>query len=153
MQHEFRESKKVLTFLGEDENGITNIRHLGKFNKIASRPRPKLITFHNYWTVKQLLAGAFRLEGYNEPNESKIFLNRSSNKDEQEKRNFVWIKDIHLFDRATLIGNSRTPISNYSTTEEKMTPSNDYQNPLQLMNSIRYLLPSTLEDWWIVKKN
>ena len=25
MQHEFRESRRVLTFLGEDENGITNI--------------------------------------------------------------------------------------------------------------------------------
>ena len=37
MQHEFRESKKVLTFLGEDENGITIIRRLGKFDKTAKK--------------------------------------------------------------------------------------------------------------------
>ena len=62
MQHEFRESKKVLAFLGEDENGITNKRRLGKFNKIASRPGPILIYFTKYWAVKKLLAGVFRLK-------------------------------------------------------------------------------------------
>ena len=96
MEHEFRESKKILNFLGEDENGITNIRRLGKFNKTASRPRPILVTFNNYWTVKKLLAGAFRLKNYNEEHESSIFLNRFLNKDEQEREKLCLSKRYSL---------------------------------------------------------
>ena len=62
MQHEFRESKKILTFLGEEENGITNIRRLGLFNRIASRPRQILLTFNNYWIVQKLLDWGFQTE-------------------------------------------------------------------------------------------
>ena len=47
MQHEIKETQRIIDFLGEKENTVSNIRRLVKFTKSSSKPRSLLASFNN----------------------------------------------------------------------------------------------------------
>ena len=47
MQHEIKETQRIIDFLGQKENTVSNIRRLVKFTKSSSIPRSLLASFND----------------------------------------------------------------------------------------------------------
>ena len=85
MQHEIKETQRVIDFLGENENTVLNITRLGKFTKSISKPRSLIVTFKNSSTVRKLIANAHEIKYFNQDNVTKIFVSKFLTKEEQIK--------------------------------------------------------------------
>ena len=85
VKFEQNETESILSYLGDDDYGITNIRRLGKYDSKSPRPRSLLISFNTPWTVRKILARANALRQYNLDNGTNIFISKSLNKDDQLK--------------------------------------------------------------------
>ena len=89
MQHEIRETQRIIDFHGEDEKSVSNIRRLVKFTKSSVNSRSLLVTFNNSWTVRKLIASAHKTKYFNQDISIKIFVSKSLTKEEQIKKGNV----------------------------------------------------------------
>ena len=105
MQHEIKETQRIIDFLGENENTVSNIRRLGKFTKSSSKPRSLLVTFNNSWTVRKLIANAHKIKYFNQDNGTKIFVSKSLAKEEQIKEKECLIKRYKLINEEGYLRN------------------------------------------------
>ena len=105
MQHEIKETQRIIDFLGENENTVSNIRRLGKFTKSSSKPRSLLVTFNNSWTVRKLLANAHKIKYYNQDKGTTIFVSKSLTKEEQIKEKECLIKRYKLINEEGYLRN------------------------------------------------
>ena len=92
MQHEIKETQRIIDFLGENENTVLIIRRLGKFTKSSSKPRSLLVTFKNSSTIRKLIANAHEIKYFNQNNGTKIFVSKFLTKEEQIKEKECLIK-------------------------------------------------------------
>ena len=92
MQHEIKETQRIIDFFGENENTVSNIRRLGKFTKSSSKPRWLLVTFYNSWTVRNLISNAHKIKYHNQNNGKKTFVSKSLTKEEHVKAKKCLIK-------------------------------------------------------------
>ena len=83
MQHEIRETERIIDFLGENNNRVSNIRRLGTLTKSNFKPRSLLVTFNNSRTVRILIANAHKIKNFNQFNGTRIFVSKSLTKEEQ----------------------------------------------------------------------
>ena len=105
MQHEIKETQRIIDFLGENENTVSNIRRLGKFTKSSSKPRSLLVTFNNSWTVRKLIANAHKIKYFNQDNGTKIFVSKSLTEEEQIKEKECLIKRHRLINEEGYLRN------------------------------------------------
>ena len=99
LNYQSGEFNKVMKFLGEVPT-ITDIKRLGRPSPDNNRPGTLLITFHNPWDVRKVLAKAATLKEYKE---RKVFISKSMNRDERQ------IEDQLLKKRRELINNNVNP--------------------------------------------
>ena len=85
MQHEIKETRRIIEFLGETYNTVYNIRRLGNFSKSSSKLRSLLVTSNNSWTIQKLLENAHKITCYNQDKKIKIFVSKSLNKGANER--------------------------------------------------------------------
>ena len=106
MQHEIKETQRIIDFLGENENKVSNIRRLGKFTKSSSKPRSLLVTFNNSWTVRKLIANAHKIKYINQDNGTKTMeQSKSLTKEEQIKEKECLIKRYKLINEEGYLRN------------------------------------------------
>ena len=106
MQHEIKETRRIIDFLGETDNTVYNIRRLGNFSKSSSKPRSLLVTFNNFWTIQKLLANAHKITCYNQDKRTKIFVSKSQNKEEPIKEKECLIKRYKLINEDGFLRNN-----------------------------------------------
>ena len=66
MQHEIKETQRIIDFHGEDEKTVSNIKRVVKFTKSSSKPRSLLVTLNNSWTERKLIANAHKTKYFNQ---------------------------------------------------------------------------------------
>ena len=75
---------------------MTNIRRNGNCDDPNGKARSILVSFSNSWTVKKLLARAHRIRQFNGETNTNVFISRSLDKKEQQKKRQILTKRYKL---------------------------------------------------------